>query len=249
MSSVEKKQIIENAPFAVTAGLVMGGPAGAVMAGLATAGMAAMQESVDQKRRQAEWDRNHPDPIKKQKELEALQKKLNDKYECCRRVQEMMHIDSPDIEKPCLNSKRFRVDPDHYLDTYRKETREYEDIMNEHGKHFLEGGFKYGVNRVEFKDNVLLNDNTRSTKHNNPEHRPHVFVKIEFADKTAIPIGNGILYKIDDFERKLEKDLSNPNIYMYHISGRAYCGIHNDKISFMYTLDGGKNYVIGVEKI
>jgi len=81
MASIEKKEIIQNGIFGIIAGMIMGGPAGAIAAGVTAGGLAHLEEKHDQELRRKEWERRHPDIVQREleweKHLEEIKLKEN----------------------------------------------------------------------------------------------------------------------------------------------------------------------------
>ena len=76
MSSKEKREILQNTPFSIVAGLVMGGPGGAIATGMLSLGLAALEEKRDNELRQKEKEIfQRPS----QEEIEIRQKLIVDK--------------------------------------------------------------------------------------------------------------------------------------------------------------------------
>lgn len=117
MASNEKKEILQNAPFAVIAGMLMGGPAGAIAAGATAVGLAAVQEKHDQEIRQRQWEMQHPDPIRKYEE-----RKNKDDGESIVTIKFRIR----DLMKS--NNENNLVNP-LLIDFY---TKEYYDLVNEY---------------------------------------------------------------------------------------------------------------------
>jgi hypothetical protein len=97
MSSKEKKEIIQNGIFGVAAGMVMGGPAGAITAGVTAVGLAYLEEKYDQNLRRREWERRHPDIIKEEKKKEEIIENIRRKGDIYPEISQMMRDNNSGI--------------------------------------------------------------------------------------------------------------------------------------------------------
>ena len=86
MSSIEKKEIIQNGIFGTAAGLVMGGPIGGAMAAGAAIGIGVIQEKRDEELRQKEWERNHANPADIYTSIKNTEAKLKDRKSTLNRI-------------------------------------------------------------------------------------------------------------------------------------------------------------------
>ena len=217
MASVEKKQILENAPGYVVAGLMMGGPAGAIVAAGATAFAATIQEQADQELRQKEWERTHPDPVKvyeKRKELEAQARKTNDAWQA---IRSLMQLDEETGEREkytLYNQLKIHCDP------YRNDRRNF----NSRGTCYL----------APDRNKYVLVSICEKDRYRMAIQNYNYILK----DK------NGVLLSVIDFKNKLLKDFNNHNIERYVVRG-SYNDLPNEcraRIQYMYTIDGGNNF-------
>ena len=109
MSSVEKKQIVQNTIFGTVAGLVMGGPIGAIAVGVTGAALAHLEEQRDEELREKERKRRQTDPValmEKQKARERESKERTDKF---REITKMIVS-----KQPTVLDGRYKIEYDPY---------------------------------------------------------------------------------------------------------------------------------------
>ena len=105
MSSVEKKQIIQNGIFGTVAGLATGGPVGAIMVAGLTAGLAISQEKKDQELRDREQQRKLAEKIRRENNKKRCEKKAEE-YKKKKEKEKQALLD--DIERKSIYYRKIR---------------------------------------------------------------------------------------------------------------------------------------------
>ena len=108
MSSVEKKEIIQNGIFGTFAGLVMGGPIGAGLAAGTAIGLGILEETRDEELRQKEWERKHADPIDTYNSRKNVEAKVKNRSDSLKRIDNLIKLNN-DYE--ILHSVEIHPDP------------------------------------------------------------------------------------------------------------------------------------------
>lgn len=228
MQSVEKKQIIQNGIFGTAAGLVMGGPLGALFAATTAIGLGKLQEKEDEIKRQHYIDiretnyqeiekriRSNTEYFKEQCDLEKI-------IECYLKIEREDKLVLRDVD----GVKKYVLNPDFLFYETHVLKRTDCHITNNHKKNIIRGGI------------VIPNIN------------PHVIVYISKKirienDNIQFEIeGEGMIYDVIRFAEKMKKDIDNPNFEWYNVGltipNSLYCGW----IKYMYTTDKGNHFVI-----
>ena len=242
MSSIEKKEIIQNGAFGVIGGLLMGGPMGAIAAGLAAAGFAHMQEINDQKKRD-EYERIHISTEQREIKRKEIALEYERKKEATKDLKDLMTMDRP----PKLTYKIFLDEAyNHYTEKEKYEyIKTYNRIIDE-----VYADYDQCYAEIDFD---LLKNKISSGLRNrlDPDEKPYVIVKRYknkedlLTGRNLISLGNGVILKREDFRNKLIMDLNNPTIEKYKIiSSRLVDCINHNTIRYMYTIDNGNNYYV-----
>ena len=243
MSSNAKKDIIQNGVFGVAAGLVMGGPAGAVAVAGATALLAHLQEKEDQELLRKQYEREHPDPRIEEERLKKFEEQIERRNEVLKRIKPLMEIEKPkqiDISKILYD----KTNPNRDIDL---------EIAQEINKELMDNYNKYQLwDRVNIEFDYSRNQIRSGKKAQlHPDHSPYAVVSIYKKNRLfssgLILQGKGKIYSEQKFEKLLLKDYDNPNLEKYNLQGTRCCvGELNvwHPYEYMYTVDNGKNFVI-----
>lgn len=257
MSSLEKKEAIQNTAFGTVAGLVMGGPVGAALAGGTGLLLSHLQEKEDEKKRKVYQELGKERDSARQKAFED-RKKAEEEYK--KNATRIINEDIPyeylsprtwikkvmEIKKPLKCGVYDRLLCEYIT------SPEYDDYENHtHGER-VRISYDYSKNKsIGFRDEI------------SPEKNPYVQVMIFkngkdlcYYEKGIAPIiaGNGIVYGVDDFKKHLEIDMYNPSFEKYNFWKPKFTyqnkctvvdGTYNQTIvKYMYTVNDGKDFVI-----
>ena len=240
MSSIEKKEIVQNGIFGVVAGLAMAGPAGALTVGLAAAGMAHIQEQKDEEQRQRNWELFHPDPVEKELERQRIKEYFQKERLINKDLRTLMVMERPGK----ITDSIF------YDDTYKElsGTEKY-NLMKSLNKRIDDYYQKYDRCYAKIDFDFIRNSKRGKL---DPNNNPYVNVT-RFNSRSDYKygtnpscVGRGKIYKSEEFKRMLLDDYYNPNIEKYSILSSTVTGCINDNHLFfyMYTIDGGETYVL-----
>lgn len=242
MSSIEKKEIIQNGVFGTVAGLVMGGPIGAISVALTAAGLSHLQEINDQKKRDV-YQRDSITSAQREAIREEVALKYKIEKENTKDLKDLMIMERPQkLDYKIFSNKLF----DHYtaeekLDYIQTYNKIIDDVYMEYDKCYVE---------IDF--DLLRNQQVVGRKNRlDPDKRPYVIIK-RYSNKNdlqngenPISIGKGKILKREIFREELLKDLHNPEIEKYQIFQEKVVGCINSGVfRYMYTIDNGENYSV-----
>lgn len=269
MSSVEKKQAIVNGVFGTAAGLLMGGPAGAAVAGLTAVGLIHSQEKHDEELRRREAERKASSKYDNEKEYEH--RKARDAQMMKEYAQrQAMHNSTHPIYSWAIddNWEEEKIKLLSSLMIYRPARSTYsteEEFLSASVSYYMRKDPRSVRLTYDYERNITTNGNDKVDF----KERPYVNVIIfrnALSGKNGIysasniprTIGKGMLFERDDFLRRYKEDKDNPNIELFNFSGfPGYkyhrCAVFNGgeraygtgpTVKYLYTIDG-RNYIIG----
>ena len=259
MSSVEKKQAQLNTAFGIVGGLVMGGPAGAIAAGMTGVALCRLEEQKDRELRQKQAERRESRKYDQKKRYEinrATDANIVMEYNEAYRLYNNEGIDSWRSKRGILLSSLKRHVPIKLIgcteEQHKKDVSSYYMHTN-----------PYAV-RISYDYNRNISNDCRDIV--DTKERPYVNIivfKNKYDDITGIyspsdipiVIGKGQVYELDDFLMLYNNDKDDPNIEIFDFNGnrsRKYCRVYNGGdtypsglfVNYIYTIDR-KNYVIG----
>lgn len=247
MSSVEKQEIVQNGIFGTVLGFLSAGSVGALLAAGTALWMAAVQEDIDEQKRKRVEEITHPDPIKKQLELEEAKRKRQEVNKIYERIEKI--IPATRIEVVNRYARKY----------YERDPEKAELVYPGIGEQMKKQLYYDQLNlmyRVDIRYSTLNFKMAAGKGRLMPESDPYVTVTIynsrEDKRNEINPISTacGIVVEPYIFERMLNNDLSNKNIKTYNLGLTNCLDTFNGSTAlihtyrYMYTVDDGFSYVV-----